>query len=196
MKNNEFFKIPGTVNTVGIRTSNGITEMLGVWPFVDENLRFLNIIAIGNKNGIDNNIKLSLVRKRFPTAKLIFDCRSGPYLVSHYKEILKNFDAHMTLDYDRSNPKSLYMFHGMMIRSMPYETFFWEPEKEKKWDFSILTRVGDNNAKRWDRCIKIVDKLCSNGLTGLVVTQRDDFSKVLRARFSKERIFRFSHRII
>lgn len=96
----------------------------------------------------------------------------------------------MTLDYDRSNSKSLYMSHSMMVRSMPFENLFWEPQKVKKWDFSILTRVGDNNAKRWDRCIRIVDKLCSNGLTGLVFTQRDDFSKVLRSRFSKERIFK------
>ena len=190
LKNCEFVKIPGTVNTVGIKTTNDIIEMLGVWPLVDENFRYLNIIAVGNKNGIDNKINLTLLKKCFPTAKLIFDCRSGPYLVSHYKEILTYFDGHMTLDFDRSNPKSLYMFHGMMIRSMPFENFFWEPTNEKKWDFSILTCVGDNKSKRWDRCVEIVDNLCSNGLTGLVVTQKYNFSKVLRAKFSKEKVFK------
>lgn len=190
LKNCEFIKIPGTVNTVGIRTASGITEMLGVWPLVDENLRFLNIIAVGSKSGIGHKINLALLKKRFPTAKFIFNCQSGPYLVSHYKKILKNFDGHMTLDYDRSNSKSVYMNHSMMVRSMPFENSFWEPKKEKRWDFSILTNVGDNTAKRWDRCIKIIDKLCSNGLTGLVVTQNNDFTKVLRAVFSKERIFK------
>lgn len=190
LKKCEFVNIPGTVNTVGIRTSGGITETPGIWPLIDENLRFLNIIAAGNKNGIDHTIKLDLLKKRFPTVKFIFNCRNGPYLVHHYKEILECFDGHMTLDYDRSNPKSLYMFHGMMIRSMPFEGFFWKPSEEKRWDFSILTSIGDNRAKRWDRCVKIVDKLCSYGFTGLVVTQRNDFSKVLRARFSKESIFR------
>jgi hypothetical protein len=186
--NDKFVKIPDTVNTVGIKTSSDIIETPGVWPLIDEKFRFLNIIAVGNKNGIDHTISLNLLKKRFPKAKFIFDCRNGPYLVSHYKEILEHFDGHMTLDYDVANPKSLFMFHGMMIRCMPFEGFFWEPSKEKKWDFSILTRVGDNKSKRWDRCVKIVDKLCSNGLTGLVITQRGDFSRVLKTRSSKERI--------
>ena len=64
--NCEFVKIPGTVNTVGIKTSSNITEVPGVWPLVDENLRFLNIIAVGNKNGIDDTIDLELLKKRFP----------------------------------------------------------------------------------------------------------------------------------
>lgn len=190
LKNCEFIKMPSTVNTVGIRASNSITEMPGVWPLVDENLRFLNIVGVGNKSGVGHKINLALLKKMFPTAKFIFNCQSGPYLVSRYKEILEHFDGHMTLNYDHSNPKSLSMSHSMMVRSMPFENFFWEPQKEKRWDFSILTTVGDNKTKRWDRCIKIVDKLCSNGLTGLVITQKNDFTKVLRAWFSKERIFK------
>ena len=107
--NGEFIKIPGTVNTVGIKTASGINEMPGVFPLVDENLSFLNIVAVGNKNGIDHSIDLSFLKKRFPKAKFIFNCQNGPYLVSYYNDVLKNLDGHMTLDYDPTNSKSLYL---------------------------------------------------------------------------------------
>ena len=175
---NTLIKISDNVNRVGIKNANGIKELNGVWPFVDENMNFINVIAVGNKNGIDDKIDLTSLKSMFPESKFVYNCQNGPYLISHYDEILDNFDGHMTLDYDRSNSKSLYMNHSMMVRSMPFSGLFWEPNKEKKWDFSILTDIGNNISKMWDSCVEISDGLCSSGFKGSLVTQRHDFSRI------------------
>jgi len=183
-------KISGTANSIGIQIKKNLIPLNGVWPLIDEKENFLNIIAVGDKNGLDEKINLPLLKKNFPTAKFIFCCRSGPYLINHYQEILNNFDAHMTLDFDSGNSQSLFMSHSMMARSLPYNGFFWPPSRQKKWDFSILTNIGDNLAKRWDRCLKLIDRLCGAGLTGLVVTQKGDFNRLPKRYFLASRSLR------
>lgn len=179
-KKPEFIKIPHIINLTGIKFGNRIIEVPGVWPFINEKEKFLNVIGIGNKNGIDKKIDINLIKKFFPKAKLIFSCQNGPYLVKNYKKILNDFDGHMTLDFDPKNSKSLYMSHTMITRSTPFQGFFWPPEKKKIWDFSILTKTHGDKAKRWDRSIKIIKKLCKSGLKGIVVNQGNDLKNFLR----------------
>lgn len=145
----------------------------GIWPIINEYQEFTNIIAVGNKNGIDEKLKgnLKIVKDVYPKAKYIFSCQNGPFLVGTYKGILREFDGHMTLDFNPENSKALQMNHSMMVRSMPYFGNFWEPSDEKVFDYSILTKVGDNNAKKWDRTVAIVQTLDNAGFEGIVVNQ-------------------------
>lgn len=146
----------------------------GIWPFVNENFEFIDVIAVGNKNGIDHKIHLEMLKKRFPRAQFVFNCQNGPYFMNHLKDIWASFSAHMTADWDPVRETSLLMNHSMMVRSMPMDGFFWEP-REKKYDFSILTQPRDFVAKRWDRCLRAINKLCSAGLRGIIVSQEGGF---------------------
>ena len=191
MKINKFVKIENSINSVGVSHNDEVIGLPNVWPLVDENFNFINIITLGSKSGLSDDINIEFLRRFFPDSKYVYNCMSGPFLKRHYEEILKTFDAHMTLDFDVGNNKSLFMNHSMMARSLPFEDYFWPVSKdEKKWDFSILTWADDNCAKRWDRCGKIVDALCSKGFTGYVVLQRGDVNEIMKRRFSKDRTFK------
>lgn len=184
MRNYEFVDVESkTADTIiGVKLSDGSVKSLpGVFPFMDENNVFTGILAVGNKNGMDKKIDMSFLRRHFSDCKFVFNGRLASYVVRNYKEIERDFDGVMAMEYNCARPKALYMVHSMMVRSMPYKGFFWNnilQDSERDYDFSILTKINDVKNKRWDRCIRIVDFLCERKLRGIIVTQESTWHNV------------------
>jgi hypothetical protein len=154
---------------------NTYKKSQGIWPFVDENLKYTGYVGIGTKSGIPSEI-YSRIKNQYKEENVyIHPTLSGPYFHSNNIFLYNEFDAIFDLDYINKNAlKRLNLIFSMQVRSLPYKGFFWEPiYNDRSYDFSILTWGPiDNIAKRWDRSEKIIDYLCKKGLKGIVVTQR------------------------
>jgi len=175
----EFVNVDETM--VGLKQGDKVIQLPGVCPFYDENKKFTNILAVGNKNGIDDKINLPFLKKIFADCKFVFNGRLASYTVKYYNRFIeKEFDGIMAAEYNKDNHKALNMVHSMMVRSMPEANgFFYEPIKDNRsYDFSILTKIGDNRNKRFDRCIRLVDYLCTRHLRGILVTQEGYWRQV------------------
>jgi hypothetical protein len=74
-----------------------------------------------------------------------------------------------------------------MVRSMPYQNFFWEPTGSvKEYEFVILTwGHSDKAAKRWDRGEIVACYLAEKGMKGLIISQRDKTEKYINRKTKK-----------
>lgn len=182
LKNKPLFEIfrkkIGDVNKVECLLGQGYELVPGFWPLMDENRELTSFVAIGNKMGVPPD--LFAVFRKFKAIygsrfTYLFSCQSGPYLTNQKEMLLREFDGIFDTDYLVGEQKKIDLNHSMMVRSMPYEGFFWETDAnvEKTFDFSMLTwGPSDKVSKRWDRGSRICRSLCEKGLKGLVVTQR------------------------
>jgi len=189
----EFVSLNETL--IGIKQDDKITELPGVCPVFDENKEFTNILVVGNKNGIDNKINMPLLKKLFVDCKFVFNGRLASYTVKYYNNLERDFDGIMAMEYNLNRPKALNMVHSMMVRSMPeMNGFFYEPIKENRdYDFSILTKIGDNRNKRFDRCIRIIDYLCSQHLRGILVTQTGYWRQIRDIQGTFDKYYRMGY---
>jgi hypothetical protein len=72
--------------------------------------------------------------------------------------------------------------------------FFYEPIKaDRTYDFSILTKIGDNRNKRFDRCIRLIDYLCSRHLRGILVTQSGYWRQIRDIQGTFDKYFRMGY---
>lgn len=157
----------------------------GIWPIIDENLNQTPFVVFGATHGmpIDSANTFKLLRSTYGDRfKYIYGSRRGSHFLEQYADACNAFDGIFDLDYNPGLFKSLRCNFAMMERSMPLGDFFWEPTyRQQHYDFSILSwgeveKKGDKSAKRWDRAIRIIDRLCSEGLRGIVVLHRENLA--------------------
>jgi hypothetical protein len=144
----------------------------GFWPLVDENHEVTNLIAVGNKNGVPEELLQRFKKEYGNEFTYIYCCQSG-YTLTNRKYMLNElFDGIFGLDYITYKDKHLNCNHSMMVRSFPYEGLFWKHEGTKSFDFNMLTipKIG-SFSKRWDRGELIARNLCRRGFRGAVYSQ-------------------------
>lgn len=169
-------------NAIDARLSGKWVTARGVWPLIDENGEPTQFVAVGNKNGIPDDLLAALKAEHGSSLRFIYPCQYGPHIIDHYDDIAARFDGIFDLDCRPDHPKRLACIHSMFVRSMPYRGFFWErPEDvEHRFDFTILTwGPTDPMCKRWDRAEPVCEYLCARGLRGLVITQRGEPAELI-----------------